>query len=134
MKKNNKSNLYLNRIISYLIIALSGFFFFILLISIFSYINIKNPIFDNYELYIELASVAIASALTGIISCRIKNKAIINGSVAGLFLSVYIILIITLISGFDFNLKELIISGICIFISTCSAVIKCNFMKNKRRK
>lgn len=134
MKKNNKSNHYLNYLISYLIIALMGFFFFILLISIFSFINIKNPIFDNYELYVELASAAIASAVTGIISCRIKNKAIINGSAVGIFLSLYILILLTFMSGFVFNLKELIVLGICVFMSTCSAVVKCNFIKNKRRK
>ncbi len=132
--QKNKSAPIINYLISYALAALIGLAAFIAVLSVLSLINLKNPIFDAHEFIAQIISVIIASAITGIVCGRVKNKAIINGCVSGVFLSLFIIILITIISSGKFNLKELIIIALCIGVSAASSVVKTNFLKPKRRR
>lgn len=133
MQKNTKSNPLLNYLLTYTVAALIGLMFFVVFLSLLSFINLKKPIFDTHAFIAELIAVLFSAAVTGLFSCKAKNKAIINGCVSGTFLSLFIILLISFVSGFMFNLKELIIIAVCILVSAVSSILKSNFIKPKRR-
>lgn len=133
MQKNSKSNPLLNYLISYTVAALIGLIIFVAAVSLLALINLKNPVFDAHEFIAELIAVFFAAAVTGLASCKVKNKAIVNGCVSGTLLSLFLILLISLVSGFTFNLKELIVIAVCILVSAAAAILKSNFIKPRRR-
>ncbi len=133
MQKNKTFSL-VNCLISYALSALIGLSVFIAVLAILSLINLKNPVFDSHEFTAQIISAILASAVTGVACGKVKNKAIINGCISGVILSVYIIILLTIVSSCNFNIKELIIIILCIVVSTSSAIIKSNFLRPKRRR
>lgn len=132
--RKNKSDTVKSLVLSFVFISMLGAAVFMLILSVFSAINLNSQFFDNYLLISELLAAIISSALIGYIAAKLKPRAIISGSIVGLVQGIFIIMIILVFNGFSANVKELLILLISIVISTIFSILRGNFKRSKRRK
>ncbi|HAQ64071.1 MAG TPA: hypothetical protein DCR23_06375 [Ruminococcaceae bacterium] len=120
----------LNSLLYCVISAVIGYGLFLILSLLLNVLSINNAdLFykSNYILYIILA---VSALISGIIATKVsKLKAIISGSLNGLFLSILIVLQLSLFGKIAVSIRLLILVLIIIISSTVSAIIFKNFKR-----